>query len=100
MIPMQVMRFVAENGEEILFDEWAEDKEHDSVWVTMCGKCLKKYGHLLGSRADSYGSGCCSVCGCDTPDPYDVRSDDPVYQWASESVYVDFRPEELVFCVI
>lgn len=104
---MEVMKFVAENGEEILFDNWeyveGDDEYPSFYWVTMCGKCLGKYGNLLDGREDDNGSGCCSVCGCYTPSWVDCAYEDDigeVGQWAEDAVYVDFLPGDVVFCEI
>ena len=92
---MEFLKFTADDGTEIVFDEWNKDEDDDGhrfYWVTMCGKCLKKYGAKLGSRVSDDGSGCCSVCGCDTPSW--EESDKGAY-----SCYVDFYDDDNIsFC--
>lgn len=87
-----VLRFVGDDGKEILFDEYTK-YDDNTCWVTMCEKCLGKYKSSLGGREDDHGSGCCSVCGCDTPSWND---------WGNErcsdgngSVYVDFSADDV-----
>ena len=82
---MKFLQFKAENGETITFDEYVDDrKEYGGYWVTICPKCKQAFGHLLGSRIDDYGSGCCSVLGCTQEDDDEV----PMY-------YVDFSADEV-----
>lgn len=80
--------FTADDGTEIVFDEYNRDEEYHTVWVTMCGKCLGKYGKYLGHRIADDGGGCCSVCGCDTPDWHDSPE-------GEDSCYVDFDENEV-----
>ena len=91
---MKVLTFTADDGTKIKFDEYVYDDEYNCYWVTMCQKCLGKFGNYLGSRVDNYGSGCCSVCGCDTPDSVDCETDEDMFLW--DSRYVDFAADEVV----
>jgi len=89
--------FTAEDGTEIKFDEYVyepEDGERPAYyWVTVCSKCLKKFGKYFGSDVCDHGSGCCSVCGCDTPDYTDCKTDEERDAW--DSRYVDFSADEV-----
>ena len=87
--------FTCEDGTKITFDEYVHEKEdgHNYYWVTMCRKCLGKYQTKLGHRVCDYGSGCCSVCGCDTPDDVDCETEEELEAW--DSRYVDFTEDEV-----
>ena len=85
--------FTADDGTKITFDEYVHDEEYDYYWVTMCSKCLGKYRTKLGHRVCEDGSGCCSVCGCDTPDYPDCKTDEEREAW--DSRYVDFNKDEV-----
>lgn len=77
---MKLLRFKAENGEAITFDEYADVREeYGGYWVAICPKCRQAFGSLLGSCIDDYGSGCCSVLGCNNDGDF----------------YVDFSADEV-----
>ena len=83
---------VSAHGKTIVFDEYTEEEEYGYVWVTVCKKCMAKIRGTLedmertgDASIDDYGSGCCSVLGCDTPSWQDLEDDS---DW--DSVYVDF----------
>ena len=59
------------NGQKIVFDEYADDREEDIEYQTfsvrICEDHLNKCRNLLeevGCTIDDNGSGCCSVKGC------------------------------------
>lgn len=95
---MEFLKFKADDGTEIVFDTWEKDEDIDGgkfYWVTVCGKCLKKYGAKLGSRVSDDGSGCCSVCGCNTPSPLSSKGRD----LGVDARYVDFYEDDNIsFC--
>ena len=72
------------NFKGLIFDEFNDDfaneEDFQNIWVTVCPSCAKKHGVKLGNRVDEFGSGCCSVCGCDDMDG---------------EFYVDFDPSEV-----
>ena len=70
--------------QQIAFDEYTHDEEYNSYWVTVCSKCLAKFGDAFGNRVDEYGSGCCSVMGCAEEDGDDA-----------EMHYIDFSDLEV-----
>lgn len=65
------------NFKGLIFDDFTED---ENIWVTVCPSCAKRHSVKLGNRVDEFGSGCCSVCGCDDMDG---------------EFYVDFDPHEV-----
>ena len=79
---MKVLTFKADDGTKITFDEYTHEEEYNYYWITMCEKCLGKYRKHLGSRVQDHGGGCCSICGCDTPDE-------------DGNCYVDFNEDEV-----
>lgn len=75
------MKFVAHNGESIVFDDWNDEvEEYGTYWGGMCQECFNKFKNILGDRV-SDGSGCCSVKGCENEADY----------------YVDFLKNEVAF---
>lgn len=77
------MKFIAQDGTEVIFDDWCdetEDEELGGYWVGICNECLNKY-NVFGNRIDECGSGCCSVKGCRNEADH----------------YVDFSRDEVVF---
>ena len=92
--------YVSTNKRTLKFDEFVEEKDGGYVWVTVCKKCMQKYADefkYLSDKdlacIDDYGSGCCSVFGCDTPDCHDLEDDDGTW----DSVYVDFIVDKKKF---
>ena len=51
----------------IIFDEWVKYKEDGQIvcYVTVCKKHAEQYKKILKSELDDFGSGNCSICGCD-----------------------------------
>ncbi len=80
---MKFLKFKAENGETILFDDYTDNRGMlgSDFWVAICPKCYAKYKHILGNRVDEDGSGWCSVCGCGDTE--------------NAEYYVDFSADEV-----
>lgn len=90
---------VSAHGKTMVFDEFVEEKEGGYVWVTVCKDCMRKMRGTLEQMysdneavIDDFGSGCCSVRGCNTPDYTDMEDDS---EW--DSVYVDFVIDQKLF---
>ena len=88
-----LMKYVAKNGRTVLFDDWCDDQEDNGYedggfWVSICESCKKKYKGVLKGHIDDFGSGCCSVYGCNNNE-----DDDEDF----ESFYVDFARDEVTF---
>lgn len=83
---------VSSHGKTMVFDEYTEEEEGGYVWVTICKDCMRKLRGTLEEMynddeavIDDFGSGCCSVRGCDAPSWQDLED---ASDW--NSVYVDF----------
>ena len=55
---------------QVMFDDWTEEVDADGerfLWVSVCDECLKKHERVLRKACvdDDFGSGICSVCGCE-----------------------------------
>lgn len=77
------MVFHAENGQELIFDDFSDNlEEYDSYWAELCPDCYKRYGEVLGNRVDECGCarGICSIKGCANEADY----------------YIDFKANEVV----
>lgn len=90
---------VSSHSKTMVFDEFVEEKDGGYVWVTICKDCMRKLRGTLEEMynddeacIDDFGSGCCSVLGCDTPDWRDLDDDS---DW--HSVYVDFILDKKLF---
>ena len=79
---MQVLQFISEDNQKILFDDFTDERDTDycGIWVGVCSCCANKYADALKGHLDDYGSGCCSVLGCENEADY----------------YVDFLADENV----
>lgn len=70
------MTYVFNSGSKIVFDDYVDNTmEYNSYWVGMCKHCYNKHKDILGNRVDDYGSGVCSVKGCENEADYYVDFD-------------------------
>lgn len=77
--------YTSKKGKTIVFDDWANEPEYNSVWVCMCPSCHRKYRGILGNRCDNSGSGWCSVKGCERQaDWYIDFSSDEVKEYEAQ----------------
>ena len=78
---MENMLFKADE-KKIVFDDYTDStEEYGTFWVGMCEECYKKHKDILGNRVDDFGSGVCSVKGCQNEADH----------------YVDFLKDEVTF---
>ena len=90
---------VSSHGKTMVFDEYVEEEEGGYIWVTICKDCMRKLRGTIEQMCkddeaciDDFGSGCCSVRGCSTPDFRNMEDDS---DW--DSVYVDFILDKKLF---
>ena len=76
------------DGTILKFDDYEDERllseDYDTFFVGMCSACLEKYRDSLkasGCTIDNFGSGCCSVYGCNHTDhgELDDAEDDTEY---------------------
>lgn len=60
---------------DIIFDDWGEHE--NSIWASVCEKCLQKYKDKLKKEASESGSySICSIEGCENEADYYVDFND------------------------